>query len=134
MDVTSFVANLKAEDLLALKEVLGIRKARPKKEQSPEFIAAKAALDAFVAENEELVAEYDDLKEKLRGTKAVRKVLSTRQYNLDEESKVVTVRDSGEVVCVYGEEGWQSKMRNMTFTVGQCAAVSKKMRAVQAGS
>lgn len=132
MNIQEFISALTPEDLLTLKESLGVRKVRAKKDQSPEFLAAKTELDDLIAENPEIIAKYEDAKEKLRGMKAVRKVLATRQYNLDEDTGEVTARDNGEAICVFDTEGWQSKMRAEQFTVGQCAAVSKKMRAVLA--
>jgi len=127
-DIKAAIANLSPKDVLALKEALGVRKARPKKEESPEYIAAKSALDGVVAEDPTYIQRYEDAREALRAIKGTRKVLANKSYVLDKESGIVTAKDTGEVVTTHGNDGWQSAMRSQGFTNGQIAAVAKAMR------
>lgn len=128
-NVAELLGNLSPEELAELKVALGVKKARVPKEQSPEYLEAKAALDAIKAENPELIGRYEEAKEKLKGVKGSRTVLATKRYDFDQTTCEVKDRDNGGVVvATYGVEGWQKAMREAGFTSGQVAAVSKTVR------
>lgn len=130
-EISDYIQTLQPEQLKELKEALGIRKARPKKEESPELIAARAELEAFEATNKGVIDEFKRLTEAVRGFKGTRVVLATVKYNLDPANGAITGPD-GSVIATFGTEGWQSAMRASGYTNGQVAAVSKKMRAATA--
>lgn len=126
MDIQDLISGLDADQLKELKVALGLRKPpRQPKEQSPEFLAAKAELDGIVAENPSLIERYESAKAALKGFR-VRQVLATERYTLDKDTG--TVSKNGDTVCVFGDDGWTSAMRSAGFTTGQVAAVSKAMR------
>lgn len=133
-NIKSLLGSLTPEELKELKVALGVKKARAPKEQTPEYLEAKAELDAIKAEAPEFIARYEEAKEKLKGVKGTRVVLATKRYDFDPASETgeIKARETGEVVAIYGQEGWQKAMREAGFTSGQVAAVSKTVRTATA--
>ena len=129
--VDALIASLSAEDLIKLKEALGIRKPRAKKVETPELMAARADLARFESENAELIKEYNAFREVVKSHKGSRTILATERYTLDPATGEITSKD-GTHVTTFGEEGWQGAMRAASYTTGQIAAVSKAMRAFAA--
>ncbi len=130
--VAELVRGLTPDEIEEIAAALGLRKAAPRvaKEASPEYQAAKATLDAIVAENPDLIKRYDNAKETLRGIRGERKVLATKRYDgkkLRETGQIIDL-DGGTMVAEFGAQGWQSAMRSHGFTQGQVAAVSKEMK------
>lgn len=126
--VAELLKQLSADELSELKKALGVKKGRAPKEQTPEYLEAKAELDAVIAENPEFVTKYENAKEKLRGVKGTRVVHATKRYDFDLESGEIVDRETKDVVGVFGNDGWQKGMRDAGFTAGQVAAVSKSVR------
>lgn len=126
-EIAAFISKCSPDQIAVLKESLGVRKAKAKKVETPELIAARADLERFTAENADLIKEYSALQEVLKSFKGTRTVLATKQYNLDISNGVITTKD-GQPVTTFKAEGWQGQMRAAEYTVGQIAAVSKKMR------
>jgi hypothetical protein len=129
-EVSKLIAGLSAEELKELKEALGMKKARVPKEQSPEYLEAKAKVDAIVAENPELFKRYEAAKEGLKGVKGTRVIHATKRYKFDVGTGAITDND-GNHVATFDEKGWQAAMRAAGYTTGQVAAVSKAVRTAE---
>lgn len=126
--VAELLKGMSQEDINELKEALGVKKARAKKEDSPEYQAAKAHLESVTAENPDLIDRYQKAHEALRGIKGTRVVHATKRYDFDLDTGEITDRETKEHVAKFGDPDWGKTMRAAGYTSGQVAAVSKAVR------
>lgn len=131
IDITTMLGQLSPDQLAALeamyKDKFG-KPARAKVEKSHELIEAENALAAFEADHALVIEEWQRLEDLVKELGPKRVFKATRQYDLDTESGIITVKGTDEKVTTYGSEGWQKEMKESGYTPGQVAAVVKKMR------